>query len=82
MISVSHHEPGDWQLVVKVNGKKLYDGIVGEKTVKEGWLDLELDLSEFSGRTARIEIEHRGNDWNNEFGYWQRLEVALPPAAP
>src|SRR5262249_51923529 len=48
-MSVAHDPQGDWQLVVKADGQKLYDGIIGPKTTKNGWADLDIDLSPFAG---------------------------------
>jgi putative membrane-bound dehydrogenase-like protein len=74
-ISVAHDANGDWQLIVKANGRKLYDGIVGPKTAKNGWLDLEVDLSEFAGKSIALELHNHPNNWLNEFGYWGRVEI-------
>ena len=74
-LSVSHDPQGDWQLIVKANGRKLYDGIVGPKTAKNGWLDLDIDLSEFAGKKVALELHNHPNNWSNEFGYWGRVEI-------
>jgi hypothetical protein len=74
-ISAAHHANGDWQLIVKANGRKLYDGIIGPKTAKNGWVDLEVDLSEFAGKSVALELHNHPNNWSNEFGYWGRVEI-------
>jgi putative membrane-bound dehydrogenase-like protein len=74
-ISVAHDANGDWQLVVKANGRKLYDGIIGPKTAKNGWVNLEVDLSEFAGKSVALELHNHPNNWSNEFGYWGRVEI-------
>jgi hypothetical protein len=74
-LSVAHDASGDWQLVVKANGRKLYDAIIGPKTAKNGWVDLDLDLSEFAGKSVALELHNHPNNWSNEFGYWGRVEI-------
>ncbi|MBI3866502.1 MAG: c-type cytochrome, partial [Planctomycetia bacterium] len=74
-LSVAHDPQGDWQLIVKANGEKLYDGVIGPKSTKNGWLDLDLDLSKFAGKKVALELHNHPNDWSYEFGYWGRVEV-------
>jgi putative membrane-bound dehydrogenase-like protein len=74
-LSVSHHPLGDWQLIVKANGEKLYDGLVGPKTTKNGWLDTEVDLTKFAGTKVTLELHNHPNNWSNEFGFWEKAEV-------
>jgi hypothetical protein len=66
-------------LIVKANGEKLYDGIIGPATTKNGWADLEIDLSRFAGRKVNIELHNHPNDWAWEFGYWARVEIVPEP---
>ena len=75
VVAVSHDPQGDWQLIVKANGEKIYDGLIGPKTVKKGWLDLEIDLSKFAGKTVSLELHNHPNNWSYEFGYWGRIEI-------
>ena len=73
---VSHHPHGDWQLRVVADGKVVTDKIVGPKTVAEDeWLDLSVDLSEFAGRTIKLSIENRANNWRNEWAYWNDVSL-------
>ncbi|MGE5192573.1 MAG: PVC-type heme-binding CxxCH protein [Deltaproteobacteria bacterium] len=74
-LSAAHDRNGDWQLIVKANGQKLYDGIIGPGTAKNGWVDLEIDLSEFAGKKVALELHNHPNNWSNEFGYWGRVEI-------
>jgi putative membrane-bound dehydrogenase-like protein len=75
VLSVSHDSNGDFRLIVKVNGKELHKSIVGRDTIKAGWLDLSLDLTEFAGKPALIELYNEANDWAWEFAYWGRAEI-------
>ena len=78
-LSLSFDPRGDWQLVVKADGKTLLDRLVGPETTKDGWLDTDVDLSPFSGRTIPLELENRANNWAWEYGYWGRIEVISSP---
>jgi putative membrane-bound dehydrogenase-like protein len=74
-VKVSHHPHGDWQLVVRADGKVLLDQLIGPATVTNEWADLEIDLKEFGGKRVKLELENRANGWSNEWAYWN--EVAL-----
>ena len=61
-LRVSHHPHGDWQLRVVAAGEVVVDQIVGSKSVSDDeWLDVNVDLTRFSGRTIRLSIENRPN---------------------
>lgn len=77
VVSVSHHaQPqGDWQLVVKADGKTVHQQDVGHQTVTDGWADISVDLSKFAGKTVRLELLNQPTGWNYEFGYWSRAEI-------
>lgn len=74
-ISVSHHPHGDFQLVVRANGKVIEDRIIGAETVNNEWADLEIDLSEFAGKRLKLSVENKANDWHNEWAYWHQVKV-------
>ena len=74
-IVASHHLTGDWQLIVRANGKQLASQIVGSKTAKQGWQELVIDLTPLAGKTATLELENRANGWRNEWAYWNRVEI-------
>ena len=74
-LSVSHQDMGDWQLLVRANGQTLHDSLVSEKTTKDGWFDLQVDLSKFAGTKVLLEVHNHPNNWPLEEGYWSRLAV-------
>jgi len=74
-LAVSHDAQGDWQLLVRANGEKLHDSIIGPKSVKDGWADITIDLSKFAGKPVNLEILNAPNNWAYEFGYWGRMEI-------
>ncbi|MBW3540194.1 MAG: NPCBM/NEW2 domain-containing protein [Planctomycetes bacterium] len=73
--TVSHQETGDWQLIVMVEGQKLHDSIIGAATVKDGWANLAVDLSQFAGKCVLVEVHNHPNNWPNEAAYWKRLQI-------
>lgn len=76
-LGVSHHPEGDWQLRVLVDGKELHQSIVSEATCTDGWLDLQIDLGAYAGKTIELTLENRANNWANEFGYWSHAFLQL-----
>jgi putative heme-binding domain-containing protein len=74
-LSVSNYAGHDWRLVVKGNGKQLYDSIIGPSQTRDGWTEVSVDLTQFAGNQIQLELLNQANDWNNEFGYWHRIAV-------
>jgi putative heme-binding domain-containing protein len=66
---------GDWQLVVKVDGKTVHEQIVSAKTTQNGWADVTVNLTPYAGKTINLELLNQPNDWNYEHGFWSRAEV-------
>jgi len=77
-LNVSHHPNGNWELIVKADGKQLYKKIIGKDSVgKDGWLDIEVDLSEFAGRKIKLELINHANDWNHESAFWSEIRLDI-----
>ncbi len=74
-LTVSHHPHGDWQLRVLADDQILHDQIVNADAVTQEWLTVNIDLSTFAGKTIRLTIENRANDWANEWAYWHAIEM-------
>ena len=74
-LAVSHHPQGDWRLVVKANGQIEHDSIVAAKTTIDGWLELSIDLTKFTGESVDLELRNEANGWSYEYGYWGRIEI-------
>lgn len=72
---VGHHSTGDWQLIVKANGKTLLDDVVGQETAENGWSQRTVDLSAFAGESVKLELINQANGWRNEWGYWAEITV-------
>jgi putative membrane-bound dehydrogenase-like protein len=74
-VSVSHDPRGDWKLIVKADGQKLHEADIGPKTAKDGWADIEIDLSPLAGKRVVLELENRPTGWEWEHAYWGRVEI-------
>ena len=75
IVDVSHDANGDWKLIVKANGMKLHESIVGPKTAKDGWVEVVIDLTPLAGKKVDLELLNQANEWAWEFGYWGRVEI-------
>ncbi len=46
-----------------------------EKKEEPAWVEHQIDLSKFAGKSILLEVHHHANNWSNEFAYWKRLEI-------
>ena len=78
-VLVSHHNLGDWELIIRVNGSIQKQIIVDKNTVNEnGWIEVNFDLSPFSGNNnVKIDLENKANNWRFEAGYWKDLKIDI-----
>jgi hypothetical protein len=75
LLAVGHHANGNWELIVKANGKEQFKSLIEPKTAPTGWRDISVDLSPFAGQTVKLELLNAANDWAFEFGFWNRAEI-------
>jgi putative membrane-bound dehydrogenase-like protein len=81
ILDVSHHPKGDWLLVVRANGKKLHESVVGPKTAPNGWARVEVDLTPLAGKDVKLEVQNAANDWSWEHAFWGGVAVVTEDAA-
>ncbi|MCD6394544.1 MAG: hypothetical protein J7M40_13690, partial [Planctomycetes bacterium] len=74
-VLVGHHPDGDWDLIIKANGKELMRSTVGEKTAKNGWLLAAVDLSRYAGKEVKLELLNQPTGWSFEAAYWGKVEI-------
>jgi hypothetical protein len=76
-VLVSHHNGGDWDLVIRINGATQKQVVIGKDTVnKDGWLEVSFDLTPFAGNNnVRIDLENKPTGWSWEAGYWAGIEI-------
>lgn len=73
---VGNDPKGDFQLVVRANGKELLSKSVDKATAAGGWLVEEVDLSAFAGQRTKIELLNQPTGWAFEAAYWAEIGVA------
>lgn len=75
-LTVSHDLPqGNWLLIVKANGEKVHEALIGKETAPQGWAEVVVDLSRFAGQNVWLELLNQANDWTAEHAYWSRIEL-------
>ncbi|GMU22783.1 MAG: hypothetical protein AMXMBFR13_28670 [Phycisphaerae bacterium] len=73
---VSYHQDGDWMLMVKADGRTLYEATVSKDAVEDGWQNVEVDLSEFAGKSVDLELLNgKDDDWCFEAAYWGEITI-------
>jgi hypothetical protein len=69
--AVNNHPDGNWTLVVRIDGNEVLKRSIEDSK----WQETQIDLTEYAGKTIRIELENRASDWAFEAAYWHSLEV-------
>ena len=72
---VGHHDLGDWTLIVKANGKTLFETSVGKEGAEDGWMDVGVDLSDYAGSKVELELLNAASAWMCEVGFWAKIEI-------
>ena len=62
--------------MVKVDGKPLKTQVIGPDTTSNGWLAVDVDLSEYAGRNIILALENQpSGGWVWDAAYWAAIEV-------
>jgi len=72
---VSHHDGGDWQLIVKFNDKEVVNTPVSAESVTDGWLTVDIDLAPYAGQTVKAELLNAPTGWFCEAAYWAEISL-------
>jgi len=72
---VGHDPRGDWDLIVKANGKQLLRKTIGPDTTILGWTEVNIDLSSYSGQTVKLELINEPTDWRYEAAHWAEISI-------
>jgi hypothetical protein len=72
---VGHHETNRWTLVVKADDKEIQKVAVGAASSKDGWVQVDVDLSAYAGKAPLLELVAQPSGEGTEVAYW--AEVAL-----
>lgn len=77
VLVVGHHPEGDWDLVVRADGREVLRQTVGKATARSGWLETGVDLSPYAGRWVRLELLNQPTGWAFEGAYWGKIEMEM-----
>jgi hypothetical protein len=72
---VGHDARGDWDLIVRVSGREVLKKTVGAETATLGWMEVEVDLSRFAGKSAKIELVNQPTGWRYEAAHWAEISL-------
>lgn len=76
-VVVGHDSRGDFDLLVRANGKELLRQPVNKQTsTNDPWLTQDVDLSQFAGKKAlKLELINQPSGWSYEAAYWAEIAV-------
>jgi hypothetical protein len=72
---VGHDPRGDWDLIVKANGKQLLRKTIGPDTCTLGWTEVTVDLSSYSAQTVKLELINEPTGWRFEAAHWAEITL-------
>ena len=73
---VGHDPQGDFDLIVRADGKELLRKPVSPATCAEGhWLKQDVDLTTFAGHEVKLELVNQPTGWSNEAAYWAEIAI-------
>lgn len=72
---VGHDPQGNFDLLVRADGRELLRRAVSAQTATDHWLAADLDLSAFAGKEIKLELVNQPSGWSYEAAYW--AEIAL-----
>jgi hypothetical protein len=73
---VGHDPQGDFELIVRADGKDLLKKPVSPATCSDGhWLKEDVDLSRWAGKEVAIELVNQPSGWMYEAAYWAEIAV-------
>lgn len=71
---VGHHPEGDWLLRVTAD-RELLRKVIGKEITTDGWINIDVDLSEYAGRIVTLQLINAANGWSHEEAYWAKIEI-------
>jgi len=72
---VGHYPQGDWDLLVRADGRELLRKTVSKDTAADGWMEVRVDLSSFAGKTIKLELVNQPTGWSWEAAYWGEIRL-------
>ena len=74
-LAVSHHEEGDWVLIVRADNRELLKTTVGKSTAPNGWREVDVDLAAYAGKAVTLRLLNQPSGWKWEAGYWAKIAI-------
>jgi hypothetical protein len=74
-LEVGHDARGDWDLIVRANGEQLLRQTIGPETTKLGWTEVDVDLTQFAGKSVKLELVNEPTEWRYEAAHWSKIAV-------
>lgn len=72
--AVAAHDQGDFELVVRIDGKEAVRQLV-KPGAPGGWADVSVPLAPWKGREVLVRLENHANNWEWEFSHWADVRV-------
>ncbi len=72
---VGHDPQGNFDLIVRADGKELLRKPVSAQTATDHWLTQEVDLSAFAGKRINLELVNQPSGWSYEAAYWSAIDL-------
>ena len=72
---VTHHDQGDWDLIVKVDSAEVFKRLIGAVPNETRWKTIDIDLTPHAGKTIKLELLNQPNGWAWEAGYWSVIAL-------
>ncbi|MDR0327563.1 MAG: ADP-ribosylglycohydrolase family protein [Planctomycetaceae bacterium] len=74
---VTHDDLGDWDLIVKVDGKEILKRSIGKEhdPPNNRWTTVDVDLTPYTGKTIKLELLNQPTGWSYEAGYWAEIKL-------
>ena len=72
---VGNDPRGDWDLIVKANGRQLLRKTIGPQTTTLGWTEVTVDLSPYAGQTVKLELVNEPTGWRFEAAHWAEITL-------
>jgi hypothetical protein len=72
---VGHDPQGNFDLIVRANGRELLRKPVSAQTAANHWLTTDVDLSAFAGKRVDLELVNQPSGWSYEAAYWAEIAV-------
>jgi len=74
-LTVGHDPRGDWELIVKAGSDVLLRKTIGPDTCRNGWTDINVDLTRYAGKTVELQLVNQANGWSWEAARWARIAL-------